>query len=97
LRQGDIWGTACKSRNNQSLIELKERITALLEESQAFTIKDLRINGNQLHQQAKIPRSEKMGILLNYLLECVLEDPKQNEPETLLELARKYYDSINAL
>ncbi|MDC7219257.1 MAG: CCA tRNA nucleotidyltransferase [Spirochaetales bacterium] len=93
MRQGDIWGTARLERNNERLDALKERIGHILEEENAFSIKDLHINGSQLHEQGGIPKSRKMGLVLEFLLEAVLDDPTLNYEEKLLEMGVKYYES----
>jgi len=91
LRQGDIWGTARESRNNQNLENLKNRITKVLEKEHALTIKDLAVDGNILHQQAGIPKSREMGKVLEFLLETVLDDPSLNRKDHLIEISANYY------
>ncbi len=91
LRKGDIWGTARKERSNERLIQLKERIAKVLTRDNAFSIKDLKINGNLLHSKGKIPRNRAMGQVLEFLLETVLDDPTQNSEEKLLEIGVNYY------
>ncbi|NLE16002.1 MAG: HD domain-containing protein [Spirochaetales bacterium] len=81
-----IHGTA----NTVLLDELKQRIEAILEEHDALSIKDLAVNGNDL-MDLGIPKGEKIGATLAYLLETVLDDPGQNNREQLLNLAEKYH------
>ena len=94
LRQGDIWGTARKERNNERLDQLKERMELVLGQDNAFSIKDLKINGSILHSKGDIPKSRKMGQVLEFLLESVLDDPELNVEETLLERGVKYYRDV---
>lgn len=93
LRQGDIWGTARETRDSSNLQELKERIETVLKKEHAFTLKDLRINGNELQKHASIPPGRLVGDILNFLLDKVLEDPSLNHKETLLTLAQHYKDN----
>jgi tRNA nucleotidyltransferase (CCA-adding enzyme) len=94
LRQGDIWGTARKECNNERLNLLKARVSLVLEQENAFTIKDLKINGSTLHKKGTIPRSRKMGQVLEFLLESVLDDPTLNEEEKLLKMGVNYYKEV---
>ena len=58
----------------------------VIEKQQCLTVKDLAINGKDLIQLGMEP-GRKMGEMLEYLLQCVLECPEQNEPATLAQLA----------
>jgi tRNA nucleotidyltransferase (CCA-adding enzyme) len=91
LRQGDIWGTAKKEKNNPRLDELKLRIAKVIDEKNAFSIKDLKINGSLLNTKGDIPKNRTMGTVLEFLLETVLDDPSLNSEEKLLEMAVKFY------
>lgn len=59
----------------------------VIEKQQCLTVKDLAINGKDLIQLGMEP-GRKMGEMLEYLLQCVLECPEQNEPATLAQLAK---------
>ena len=65
------------------LDEAKKLIEERLENQEAFTIKDLVVNGNDLIQ-AGIKPGKEIGAVLNSLLEQVLEDPERNNREFLL-------------
>ncbi|MBQ1709748.1 MAG: polynucleotide adenylyltransferase, partial [Treponema sp.] len=68
------------------LIELQDRIKKIEEENSALSLKDLAVNGKDLIQ-AGIPAGKKLGIILNQLFDCVLEDPAMNDKEKLLKVA----------
>ncbi len=53
-----------------------------------LTLKELAVGGQDL-LNVGVPRGPELGQTLAALLEAVLDDPKQNEPTRLLELARK--------
>ena len=53
-------------------------------------MKDLAVKGADL-MQVGIPGGKQMGTILNTLFAYVLEHPKDNERELLLELAKKLY------
>lgn len=94
LRLADMYGKYNKpvrkhdSESCRLLIELKERIESVQKSNDAITLKDLAINGNDLIQLG-IPAGKKIGLILNDLLNCVLEDPQLNQKEKLIEIAKK--------
>ena len=68
------------------LVELKDRIAVELEKNNALSLKDLAINGNDLIA-AGFEKGKKLGLILNHLLDCVIEDPEMNTKDKLLEVA----------
>ena len=93
LRQADQYGTRGKKPDPLSLREFRERIDRVLAEEHALTLKDLKVNGEDLHRDAKIPKGPAMGSVFDFLLEAVLDDPALNVREKLLELAENFYAS----
>ena len=91
LRAADIMGISEKTIDFQNLNSLKLRVLVILENENAFSIKDLAINGNDLMNDLNIPGGPGIGMILNFLLETVLDDPGQNKKENLLTLAGNYY------
>jgi len=78
---------------NTSLIdELQERINKILAAKDALSIKDLAIGGNDLMKMGI--QGKSIGIILSYLLETVLDDPRQNTSEQLLTLAKNYQERV---
>jgi tRNA nucleotidyltransferase (CCA-adding enzyme) len=53
-----------------------------------ISVKQLKINGNDLMEKLKISPGPKIGTILDVLLAKVIEEPKLNEKETLLEIAK---------
>ncbi len=68
------------------------RINRILENENAFTIKNLAVNGNILSEKAGIPKGPDMGSVLSFLLESVLEDPEMNTEDKLIKIARNFYN-----
>ena len=58
-----------------------------------LTLKDLKINGNQL-KALGIREGKAIGAILNTLLSMVLEHPELNEYPYLKELALKIYRQL---
>ncbi len=75
------------------LDELRSRIEAIVAEGDALSIKDLAIGGNEL-MALGIPKGPYIGAVLEYLLEAVLDDPKQNSRERLLLMGERYFSLI---
>ncbi|MBR5402223.1 MAG: HD domain-containing protein [Treponema sp.] len=94
LRVADIYGMHNKkvdfrySEPIKRLVELKDRIAVELEKNNALSLKDLAINGSDLIA-AGFEKGKKLGVILNHLLDCVIEDPGMNTKEKLMEVAKK--------
>jgi len=71
------------------LEELDTRVNNILRENSALTLKDLAIGGKDLIAIGVKP-GPMIGQILNSLLEDVLDDPHQNNKETLTTIARAY-------
>jgi tRNA nucleotidyltransferase (CCA-adding enzyme) len=68
---------------------LQDRISEVRSKDMALKITDLNITGEDLFE-AGIEKGPKMGEVLKYLLDNVIEDPIINDKEKLLTLARDY-------
>ncbi len=88
LRLADGSATTGIPADPRSLVPFRKRIDAILTEQSALQLKDLKISGNDL-MAAGIPKGPVIGKILHELLETVLDDPSQNERETLLKIAGK--------
>jgi len=93
LRRADAYATAALEPGPGFLLPLADRAEKILEEKQAFSLKDLAIDGNDLIGIG-IPPGKSIGIILGELLETVLDDPAQNTREALLEIAAKIRDKV---
>ena len=75
------------------LIQLQDRIKKIQEENSAFTLKSLAVSGKDL-MEIGIPSGKLIGKILDSLLETVLDDPKQNSKDVLLNIAKNLYEQI---
>jgi poly(A) polymerase/tRNA nucleotidyltransferase (CCA-adding enzyme) len=74
------------------LLELLGRVDGILDSEQALGVKDLSVNGGILMKELGIDPGPKLGTLLDYLLDCVLEDPNVNEKAKLIEMGRRWLE-----
>lgn len=75
------------------LIQLQDRIKKIQEENSAFTLKSLAVSGKDL-MEIGIPSGRLLGKILDSLLETVLDDPKQNSKDVLLNIAKNLYEQM---
>jgi poly(A) polymerase/tRNA nucleotidyltransferase (CCA-adding enzyme) len=68
---------------------LQDRISEVRSKDMALKITDLNITGEDLFE-AGIEKGPKMGEVLKFLLEKVIEDPILNDKEQLLSLSKDY-------
>jgi len=88
LRRADAYAAAAVEPRPDFLLPLSDRVEKVLEEKQAFSLKDLAVNGRDLIDIGIQP-GKTIGIILGELLETVLDDPAQNTRETLLAIAKQ--------
>lgn len=68
---------------------LEKMYEEVVREGDCLTIKDLAVSGRDLINNGMEP-GEKIGQVLNYLLDRVLENPKINEKDILLNMVNEY-------
>lgn len=85
LRVADIKAME-KELVQENLPELKKRIAKVIEEDNALDVSGLKINGDDVMKVLGVSPGKRVGEVLNFLLEKVLDDPALNERETLLRM-----------
>lgn len=75
---------------SDNLIELKNRIHEEITKNNALSLKDLKINGQDLIGLG-IPKGKIIGVILNELFETVTDDPLMNDKEKLLNIVKNKY------
>ena len=92
LRRADQIGR-CRTREiSFNLIELEKRVERLLAGERALGLRDLAVSGREVMEHLALPPGPRVGFILDFLLESVLEDPELNRREKLLEIARRFYE-----
>jgi tRNA nucleotidyltransferase (CCA-adding enzyme) len=92
LRRADVIAQAMGGVTTD-VDEFERQIREELLRKPPFGFSDLALNGQDIMQMFGLAPSRKVGEILNYLLECVLDDPGQNTKEQLTELAKIYYQT----
>jgi len=88
LRLADAAGMQRSRPDQRPIAALLDRVAALQSQDNAFAVKDLAINGNDL-AAGGWPKGPVMGRVLQELLETVLDDPALNSKERLRAIAEK--------
>jgi poly(A) polymerase/tRNA nucleotidyltransferase (CCA-adding enzyme) len=91
LRIADWFGNGTNYGFPGYLRALERRINDAIAREEAFTEKDLAVDGRDVMAELGIPPGRKVGEVLSYLLERVLEDQSLNTPERLLGLVRERF------
>jgi tRNA nucleotidyltransferase (CCA-adding enzyme) len=86
LRHADNVASGFAEPHIGGLAELEERVAREL--SAPLGTRDLAIGGDDLQRELGLTPGPEIGRLLDLLLDAVVEDPRRNEPEVLLSLAR---------
>lgn len=95
LQKADMASMIRSEEEYKRLEELRKRIDRITEENNAFTIKDLKLNGNDLAECAGVPKGPVMGKILASLLDAVLENPEMNHREELCKKAMEIYKNYS--
>lgn len=91
LRKADALGKGVPLKGSPGLRSLSERIDSVVTRESALSVGDLAVSGEDLAALG-IPRGPEMGVILRALLETVLDDPRQNQPEQLKTIAQRFYE-----
>ena len=96
LREADRLGSGNrKDKESRAIPKLLSRIDKIIEEENAITVRDLNINGNDLINEFNLKPGPLIGKILNYLLDLILDEPKLNNKDFLLETTRNFLKSNN--
>ena len=94
LRLADRNGNGMRDGLPEPIKKLKKHIEKVIEKDNAFTVKDLDIDGYSIMDELHIKSGPIVGKILNELLEKVLDNPDLNNHETLLALAKDIYATM---
>lgn len=90
LRRADNIGSGARPAPRMYALDaLWQRVQEEIDAANAFSLRDLAIDGNDLMTELGLAQGPRIGRVLNALFERVTEDPALNERDTLLRLARE--------
>lgn len=90
LRKADILAMRHNPKHTLEYYQaMLHRIDTLLAEKHVFTTKDLAITGSDLIKELNLSPGPIIGEILNHLLEVVLDNPDQNSPKALMQIAKE--------
>ena len=88
LRRADNIGSGARSPRMHALEALWQRVEKEIAAANAFSLRDLKVDGNDIMRELGIPPGPEVGRILSDLFERVLDEPSLNTREKLIELAR---------
>ena len=89
LRRADNIGSGARSPRMYALEALWQRVQGEIDAANAFSLRDLKIDGNDLITELGLVPGPIFHTILNAVFEKVLDEPKLNDRETLLRMARE--------
>jgi len=84
-----------KAISTDNLKELMGRVKGTLEAEFALSIGSLKVNGKDIIAFLGLKPGPVLGNILEYLLDCVIEDPECNEHNRLLDMAAIWYKNYD--
>jgi tRNA nucleotidyltransferase (CCA-adding enzyme) len=91
LRKADNVGSSARAPKMYAVNELWLRVQEEIQRANAFSKRDLVVNGNDIMAALGIGPGPEVGRIQNELFERVIDDPDLNTPERLLELAKQIH------
>lgn len=92
LRIADRMGSGTQKEKPYKLIELEKRMEQV--QKDPIDIRMLKLNGHDIIKILGIKPGPRVGVLVNYLLQEVIEDPKRNTKEFLEIRTRELHEEL---
>lgn len=90
LRKADIIAQGRGDAGVAEIVEFEQKVREEIARKPPFSVKDLKVNGNDLMKKFKLTPGPIVGKVLNHLLEKVLDEPKSNDKKKLLKEAEDF-------
>lgn len=90
LRIADASSNPKSPFNPKEIDVLAKRVSVVLAQDSAFKISDLNVTGEDLMKEFHLEPGKRIGEILKFLFEKIIDDPILNERGKLLEMAKKY-------
>jgi tRNA nucleotidyltransferase (CCA-adding enzyme) len=95
LRLADRAGNGMREGMPAPIKKLQKRIGKIIDAENAFTVRDLDIDGKILMDEFNLKPGPVIGKVLNELLEKVLDHPELNRRDSLMEMAGEILKDID--
>ncbi|WP_238883346.1 CCA tRNA nucleotidyltransferase [Clostridium sp. YIM B02551] len=95
LQRADILSSAPPFKVLSDLDYMEKRTKEIIESSEPLSKNSLKVNGKVIMDSLNLKPSKEVGVILDYLMDMVLEDPNLNNKHTLISLATEYYKKRN--
>ena len=89
LRRADVIAQGMGG-TTEDVDELEQAIEVEINRKSPFSRADLAIDGGEIIEQFKLTESPMVGDILEYLMEKVLDNPDDNQPDILKGYVREY-------
>ncbi|HEX4743162.1 MAG TPA: HD domain-containing protein [Candidatus Limnocylindria bacterium] len=93
LRRADNIGSGARAPRMYALDQLWLRVQEEIQRANAFSARDLAIDGNDIMAELDLRPGPEVGRIVRELLERVLDDPELNTRESLLRLAKEIHSA----
>lgn len=92
IKEADIYAKSDfqKEKKDYHIAEVKKLYQEIVKDNECISLKDLAISGKDLIEIGFV-KGKEIGDILNLLLDKVLEEPKCNQKEYLIEEAKKFF------
>jgi len=95
LQIADTMGST-KRNNIDDVLDIARSVDRILNKKEPLSIKDLKINGEDLINLG-VPQGKQIGMILNELMEIILDNPELNTKEDLLEIVQDKLTNLSRL
>jgi len=89
LRRADDLAHGWGRGFEKDIEEFRDRINAQIKKSYPFTISDLAVNGHDVMNTLGLQPGPKVGEILNQLLGIVIDKPRYNQKDKLIEALKE--------
>lgn len=94
LARADVQAKGKHTQTGMADLEhLRARIERVKNDNAPLTVSGLHVSGKDIIEDLSVPPGPRVGEVLRHLLEQVLDDPQRNKRETLINLARQYFET----
>lgn len=91
LRMADSQANPKANIQPWAISKLQERVARLKQEEMALKVTDLAVRGDDAIKLG-VPKNKRLGVLLNYLLDLVVDNPMENSKPRLEKQIKKFVE-----